>query len=126
MTNSQLMAVFERVREFGVLKALGVSPSGVMGIIILESLLQTGLAIVCGSILSVPLMWYLIETGIDFGMQDGTTMMGIAWDPLVIPIVTLDSIINPIIMLVVVVVMAILYPAFKAALISPIKAIHHL
>ena len=123
--NAMLMAVFERVREFGVLKALGVSPTGVMGMIIWESAFQTGLAIVCGLILSVPLMWYLIQTGVDFGLEEGTTMMGIAWDPLVIPIVTLDSIGNPIIMLVVVVGMAILYPALKAALINPIKAIHH-
>ena len=40
--NAMLMAVFERIREFGILKALGVGPGTVMWLIFVECGLQTG------------------------------------------------------------------------------------
>ena len=46
--NAMLMAVFERIREFGVLKALGVEPRQVVWLIFVESGLQTGLALAVG------------------------------------------------------------------------------
>ena len=52
--NAMLMAVFERIREFGVLKALGVEPRQVVWLIFVESGLQTGLALAVGVALAVP------------------------------------------------------------------------
>ena len=65
--NAMLMAVFERIREFGVLKALGVEPRQVLWLIVVESGLQTGLAVVIGITLALPALWYLVEFGIDVG-----------------------------------------------------------
>ena len=58
--NAMLMAVFERIREFGVLKALGVEPRQVLWLIFVESGLQTGLALAVGVALAVPTLWYLV------------------------------------------------------------------
>ena len=46
--NAMLMAVFERIREFGVMKAIGVTPATVLGVILVESGLQVGLAVRSG------------------------------------------------------------------------------
>ena len=46
LLNAMLMTVFERVREFGVLKAIGMGPWTVLSIVVLESLLQTAVAAV--------------------------------------------------------------------------------
>jgi len=79
--NAMLMAVFERIREFGVLKALGVGPFDVLRLILVESAIQTAIAILVGVSLAVPGIWYLSHTGIDLAQLGGVTIMGIAWDP---------------------------------------------
>ena len=70
------MAVFERIREFGVLKALGVEPRQVLALIFVESPLQTGLAVAAGMALAIPTLWYLVEFGIDTGALGGVMVIG--------------------------------------------------
>lgn len=123
--NAMLMAVFERVREFGVMKALGVSPFGVMSLILVETAIQTILAIISALIISAPLLWLLVTKGFRFSSLDSVSLMGLAWDPHMYAIITPESFVTPIVMLIFVVSMAVIYPALKAALITPVKAIHH-
>jgi ABC-type lipoprotein release transport system permease subunit len=123
--NAMLMAVFERVREFGILKAIGVGPFSVFGLIVVEAGLQTLAAIFCGLILALPGMWYLSEVGFDVGSLGGMNVMGLAMRPVWNGIYTIDTIIVPIILLVAIVFCAVLYPALKAALIRPVQAMHH-
>ncbi len=44
LLNTMLMAVFERVRELGVLNALGASPGSVLRLILTECGIQVGIA----------------------------------------------------------------------------------
>jgi len=124
--NAMLMAVFERIREFGVLKALGVGPLRVFGLILIESAVQTGIAMVIGLTLSLPCMWYLSTRGIDTGEMGGMSIMGVAMDPIWYGVYTPESVVGPVFMLVLIVMLAILYPALKAAWIRPVRAMHHL
>jgi ABC-type lipoprotein release transport system permease subunit len=123
--NAMLMAVFERIREFGVLKAIGVSPGGVLRLILLESAIQAALAIAIGVGLSVPGLWLLSTKGIDMSQLGGVSLHGIAWDPIWRAEVSPSAFAGPIVTLLVVVLAAAIYPALKAALLSPVKAIHH-
>ena len=120
--NAMLMAVFERVREFGVLKALGVEPRQVLSLIIAESAYQTLLAIGVGLSLAAPVMWYLVKFGVNTGPLAGTGIMGMTfmaiWHAAVSPV----TIGGPTVILVVIVFFAVLYPASKAARISPVEA----
>ena len=125
LLNAMLMAVFERVREFGILKAVGVSPGSVMALVLTEGAIQTALAILLGCLLSVPALWYLVNIGIDLGELGGATVMGMAIDPNIHGMVTYRTFVNPLIVLLIVVVLGILYPAIKAAKITPIEAMHH-
>ncbi len=57
--NTVLMSVFERVHEFGVLRALGLKPRGVFGLVMLESFQLSLLGIALGLALAVPLvLWF--------------------------------------------------------------------
>ena len=123
--NAMLMAVFERIREFGVLKAIGMGPGRVLGIIVAEASMQTGLAVVIGCLASIPVGWYLSTRGIDMSGLAGIAIAGIAWDPVWRSAIHVNTIVAPILILVFVVSLAVLYPAFKAAMIRPIAAIHH-
>jgi ABC-type lipoprotein release transport system permease subunit len=123
--NAMLMAVFERIKEFGVLKALGIGPGAVLRLIYVESMLQVALAVSIGVLLVLPALWYLTTVGIDMGALAGTDMMGMVfmgtWYAVVSPLVFAQ----PILMTVLVVSIAVLYPAAKAARIRPVEAMRH-
>ena len=123
--NAMLMAVFERIREFGVLKALGVGPGGVLSMILVEVAIQTGLALLAGGLLSIPAGWYLSVKGIDMSRLGGIAISGIAWDPVWRSVIRPETLLGPVLTLLGVVLLAVLYPALKAAMIQPMDAIHH-
>jgi ABC-type lipoprotein release transport system permease subunit len=123
--NAMLMAVFERIRELGILKALGFGPGGVVWLIFLESAMQVGIAVAAGSALATPLLHYLSHTGLDTGRLAGITISGAAIDRIWRASVSAQTYLAPIGTLVVIVLVAIVYPALKAAAIRPVDAIHH-
>jgi putative ABC transport system permease protein len=123
--NAMLMAVFERIREIGVLKALGVTPFQVLSLISLEAGIQTIIAISAGLAIAAPGLVYLRDVGIDMGSLGGISMMGVAFDPIWRAVITPASFSQPLITLVFIVTLAILYPAWKAASIQPMEAIQH-
>jgi putative ABC transport system permease protein len=123
--NAMLMAVFERIRELGVLKALGASPFDVMRLIFVESAIQIGIAIGMGLLLAVPALVYLTRVGIDLASMAGVSILGVAFDPIWRVRVTPDVITQPVVVLVCIAGAAVLYPALKAAWIRPVDAMRH-
>lgn len=123
--NAMLMAVFERVREFGVLKALGVGPGGVIKLILIESAVQTMLAITVGVALSIPALWYMATTGFDLSNVGDMSVVGVAWDPIWKAKVSVKSYAAPMITMIVIVTIAVIYPALRAAFIKPVEAMRH-
>ncbi len=123
--NAMLMAVFERIKEFGVFKAIGAGPLHVLALILLEAAMQTTLAIVIGLSAAAPGMWWIANKGIDFGSMGGMNMMGVSMRKMWYGIYDAQTLSGPLIMLVVVVAMAVIYPAMKAAWINPVTAMRH-
>ena len=123
--NAMLTAVFERIRELGVLKALGMGPGQVLALMAIETTLQAIIAIAVGVTLSLPGMLYLSRVGIDAGTLAGTSMAGLAMRPIWYGVYNLDSFPGPIVVLLIITFLAALYPAFKAAWIRPVTAIRH-
>jgi ABC-type lipoprotein release transport system permease subunit len=123
--NAMLMAVFERIRELGVLKALGVSPLAILGLMFAESAIQTGLAIAVGLTVATPFLLYLRDTGVHLASLTGMSVMGIALDPVWRAAIEPSTFAQPVTVLVSVVALAVLYPAAKAAWIDPVAAIRH-
>jgi ABC-type lipoprotein release transport system permease subunit len=124
--NSTLMIVFERVREFGLLKALGVGPFGVLGLVLLENGLEMALALTVGLALSWPGIHYLSRVGIDVGRLGGLSVLGHAMPPIWYGVYSWWSLIGPTVVLIAMVLLGLLYPALKAARIRPAAAMRHL
>lgn len=123
--NAMLMAVFERIREFGVLKAIGYSPMQVLTMMIAEGMIQACVATALGVAVAAPGMWYLQVHGIDVGRLGGMQMVGMTMPPVWHGNFTLATTRVPVIMLFVIVFCAVIWPALKAARISPVEAMHH-
>ena len=123
--NAMLMAVFERIREFGVLKALGMGPATVFRLVIAECVVQVAIALAVGIGLGIPGVWYLTEYGIDLGSMGNLEVHGIAWDMVWRAEFSAAAFSGPIMIMLTVVFLAVLYPALKAALIRPVAAIQY-
>ncbi|HJP52065.1 MAG TPA: FtsX-like permease family protein, partial [Pseudomonadales bacterium] len=125
LLNAMLMAVFERIREFGILKAIGVSPASVLALILMEGVIQTIVAITLAFLLCIPALWYLVNVGINLAAMGNLSLMGMSFDPIFHGVVTAKTIYMPLTTMMVIVLLGVLYPAIKAARITPIEAIHH-
>jgi ABC-type lipoprotein release transport system permease subunit len=123
--NAMLMALFERIREFGVLKAIGYSPGQVFFLMVAEGMLQAVVATVVGCVLAAPFAVYLQTVGVDIGALGGVSMIGMTMPTIWHGVYTPAVLAVPIEMLFFIVFAAVLYPAAKAAWIRPVEAMHH-
>ena len=124
--NATLMSVFERIREFGVIRALGVGPWQVGGIVVAEAVFQVVLASAIAVLVGVPPTLYFQRNGMDLSaFGESASMGGIAMDNIWYPQFTAQSVVMPVAMLFIVVGVAVVYPGLKAALIRPVDAMRH-
>jgi len=124
--NAMLMSVFERIREFGIMKAIGVTPWQLMALVYAETMVQ----VVIASIISLVSGWsaahYFQKNGIDLSaIASSTSFGGVAIDPIWNAHVTTEALALPIVFLFIIAAAAVIYPAIKAAVIHPVKAIHY-
>ncbi|MEQ9502843.1 MAG: FtsX-like permease family protein [Deltaproteobacteria bacterium] len=124
--NAMLMSVFERIREFGVMKALGVTPRQVATVVFVEATAQAMVASVIAVLVAWPVSKYFQTNGIDLTafVQD-VSVMGVAMDPVWYASPTVSNLVVSVVVLIIVTLVSALYPGVKAAIIRPVEAIHH-
>jgi ABC-type lipoprotein release transport system permease subunit len=119
--NTLIMSVFERTREIGILAAMGMRGRRIMAMFFAESsLLAVGgiaMGIVLGSLLSAYVQRYGFFIG-DFGIT------GILIGERIYTYLTLNDIVTLTIMAFVITLLAALYPAWLAAHMEPVEALH--
>ncbi|MBE9515789.1 MAG: ABC transporter permease [Proteobacteria bacterium] len=123
--NTVLMSVLERTREFGLLRALGMSRDYLLWLVFSESLVLSVLAVTVGWILAGGLHWYLAVHGVDFSavIGEGTQFMGTVMDPIIRSELSPLRIIQLTVIIFIATLASGIYPAIKAARVSPVEAL---
>lgn len=123
IVNTTLMAVFERIREFGLLKALGVRPAGILAGVLCETAILIAVGLIAGNLLGAATVLFL-QDGIDLSrFASGTEMWGIS--RMIFPDVrALDVAVANLVVFVLGLAVS-LYPAAKACRITPVQALAH-
>ncbi len=121
LVNTLVMAVFERVREIGLMLALGMRPASILGQIIVESILLLLIGLIIGNVLAfasvVPL-----QDGIDISIvAEGMEMMGAA--SILYPEIETQDVILANATVLVLGFLASLSPAWRASRYEPVEAI---
>jgi ABC-type lipoprotein release transport system permease subunit len=121
LVNTLVMAVFERVREIGLMLALGMKPRNILGQIIIESLLLLTIGLVIGTALA----WLAVQPikdGIDVSIVgEGMDMWGMS--SVLYPELLLRDVILANAVVLVLGFFASLSPAWRAAHYEPVEAI---
>jgi len=121
LVNTLVMAVFERVREIGLMLALGMKPGSILGQIVIESMLLIALGLAIGNFLAwatvVPL-----ESGIDISIVgDGMEMWGMS--SVLYPKLYASDMILASTVVLLLGFLASLSPAWRASRYEPVEAI---
>jgi ABC-type antimicrobial peptide transport system permease subunit len=125
--NTMLMSVLERVREFGVMMALGMRPKTLAGLVLLEGALLGLASALVGTAFGALFTYPLATTGLDFSEAMGETMMvdGVAMDSLMFAQYAPDRMAIYACAAIAMTVLASAWPAFRVTRMRPIQAIQH-
>jgi ABC-type antimicrobial peptide transport system permease subunit len=121
LVNTLMMAVFERVREIGLMRALGMRPSGIVYQVLIESLLLLLLGLMAGNALAIGTAIWL-QDGIDVsGVAQGLEMMGAS--SVMYPVLKWPDLVLANVVVIVLGVITSLLPAWRAAQYRPVEAL---
>lgn len=117
--NTMLMAIFERMRELGMLMAVGMSKGRVFMMIMLESIMLTCTGAITGMLLAYLSIQWLGNTGIDMAAVGGESLSEFGYDTVVYPVITSADFMSIAILVVATVLISAVYPSYKALKIKP-------
>jgi ABC-type lipoprotein release transport system permease subunit len=123
--NTFLMAVFERIREFGILMSLGTRPAEIFLLVMTESAIVGIIGALAGLGLG------LIAAGINtiypwhFNFGDINELVAIDLSIMWAPKLIWSSVMRAVVGIISVTLIAAVYPAIKAALLRPVEALRH-
>ncbi len=122
--NTALMAVLERRREYGVLKAIGTRPRQIFSLIVLETLILASMSVVAGLAISVPLNAYIAHHPISTSglFSQPVTYGGMLYTTATSE-VNVRSVLVPTLTVLFAALAVSIFPAIKAAHTDPAKAI---
>ena len=124
IANVLFMAVFERIREFGVLRAMGLQPMRLVSMVLLESVLLTMAGTAVGLAAGWSLVGWFKERGLDLAwFAEGLRAYGIG----TAIHTTLDAsdLVWPVLIATVTAFVAGLAPALRAVSLRPAEALRH-
>ena len=122
IVNTVLMSVLQRHREFGVLRALGLTPRKTGAVVLVEGLLLTATSGIAGVGLGAFLTWFTMSDGLDLSQIAGELsdleFSGVAIDPIVYPQFRLSRFVQSAGWILLIGTVASVYPAIRAATID--------
>jgi ABC-type lipoprotein release transport system permease subunit len=127
VVNTLLMSVMERIREFGIILAVGATPARLRATVMTEAFLLGSVSMLFGNLLGALATWYLVDIGIDLREYIPETMEfgGVVFDPIMRAAWDVGYMLQMSGYVLLLSVIASLYPAAKAARIAPAAAMRH-
>lgn len=126
--NTLLMSVMERTREFGVMMAVGMSPSTLFRLVIMESTWFAVLGLILGVIITTPWYIFMHNHGIDFSGMIGNdySASGVLIDPLVKITMYKESVTGILTGIFTLTMLSGIYPAWRAGHVPPVESLKEL
>lgn len=128
VANTMLMATFERIREFGMLLALGCRPKRIIRMLIIESFTLGIVGVGIGTVLGVALTLHGLLHGIDLSTLGGAkhdlnlSFEGMSLNSTVFLVLKLKDILNGVGAVCVTSIIASILPARRVGRIEPVEA----
>ena len=123
--NTLVMSTYDRMKEFGIIRAIGATPWLIIRQVSLEAIFLTFLASIIGTVIGLSIAIYLQVYGIDISGKGNLAIGGIVFDPIWRASVSLKSVFLPVVLMMLTSIVASIYPASIAARIKPVEAIHY-
>jgi ABC-type antimicrobial peptide transport system permease subunit len=121
--NTMLMAVLERIKELGVLMAIGMNKIKIFGMVVLETLILSLIGLPIGVFLGYLTITSLQKTGIDLSAyEDSLAEYGMS--SIVYPDFDTSYYLTIVIAVFLTALLASIYPAVKATRLKPVEAIN--
>jgi len=127
VANTMLMATFERTHELGMLLALGAGPGRLVGLVVLEALALGLVGVLLGSVIGGGGVAIAHSTGFDFAALAGgpgdISFAGMQFSMTVFPTLEPIDVIQSVLGVVIVSLLAALWPAVRVARLQPTAAL---
>ncbi len=124
--NTLFVSVMERVREFGVMLAIGFSPARLFGLVMFESLWLALVGLALGAVVTAGPYWYMAEVGVDIAAQleiSGPEVAGVAMTPIMHAGIYLDHLVTIVLAALAATLLSGVYPAWSAGRVAPVESI---
>jgi ABC-type lipoprotein release transport system permease subunit len=122
--NLLLMAIYERTREIGVLGALGMKPGQISVLFLLEGTMMGLVGVAFGVGMGLALNILLGQAGLDFSKYASLTQYMALITGKIYPTLGLEKLTQRVVTVIVITLLASLYPAQEAAQNEPAKSLH--
>ncbi|HET7180109.1 MAG TPA: FtsX-like permease family protein [Chryseosolibacter sp.] len=121
--NTMLMAIFERVKEIGVLMAVGMSKARIFIMIIMETVFLS----LTGAVLGMAISAWVVSVAGTKGINLGIFAQGLeayGYSSVIYPQLAPVFYVTLAFMVIMAALLSSLYPAYKALTLNPVEAIH--
>ena len=126
--NTVLMSVLERTREFGVMRAVGMSKRQIASLVLLEGAALGVVGTLAGLALGFGPAWYAVNMGLDLSGMIGAETMdqgGVTIDAMIYGAWDIPRLTNYAFAALLLSILAAVWPAWRVSQMSPVDAMRH-
>ena len=123
--NTMIMSTYDRMKEFGITRAIGATPWRILKQVSLEAILMTIFASIIGVAVGLSVALYFQKYGFDVSGSGNMSFGGVVMDPIWRASVSVGIVFLPVVLMMLISIVASIYPASIAARIKPVEAIHY-
>lgn len=124
IANTLLMSVFERTREIGILASLGMKQHQIMLMVLMEAACLALIGIAFGVVMGLGAVAYMARVGFDIGEDTASMVEGMSFSSKMYPAYAPDQFLILSLLMLGIVILVSIYPAWYASRMEPVEALH--